>query len=183
MSNNKILRKIEETDDGTILFNVPFPTELNEKSLADLNNMAPIIMKQPYQIDYIHSYGQDSPWFAGLMNKHLLGSSDVDSGYTYALPRGHDMYSGIQTDWVELPKEGKIHAFTVCHYGSEEFLPETPFVLALIKFEGVDTLLLTRLIGLDPDDAALDWIGMEVEAKFRRLSKLKPTEVYFVPKG
>ncbi len=92
------------------------------------------------------------------------------------------MYSGIQTDWVELPKEGKIHAFTVCHYGSEEFLPETPFVLALIKFEGVDTLLLTRLIGLDPDDAALDWIGMEVEAKFRRLSKLKPTDVYFVPK-
>lgn len=183
MSDNKIVRKIEETDDGTILFNVPFPTELNEKSLADLNNMAPIIMKQPYQIDYIHSYGQDSPWFAGLMNKHLLGSRDVDSGYTYALPRGHDMYSGIQTDWVELPKEGKIHAFTVCHYGSEEFLPETPFVLALIKFEGVDTLLLTRLIGLDPDDAALDWIEMEVEAKFRRLSKLKPTDVYFVPKG
>ena len=55
--------------------------------------------------------------------------------------------------------------------------------MALIKFEGVDTLLLTRLIGLDPDDAALDWIGMEVEAKFRRLSKLKPTDVYFVPKG
>ncbi len=98
MSDKKVLRKIEETDDGTILFNVPFPTELNEKSLADLNNMAPIIMKQPYQIDYIHSYGQDSPWFAGLMNKHLLGSSDVDRGYTYALPRGHDMYSGIKTD-------------------------------------------------------------------------------------
>ncbi|MDP7557863.1 MAG: Zn-ribbon domain-containing OB-fold protein [Candidatus Marinimicrobia bacterium] len=182
MSDKKVVRKIEETDDGTILFNVPFPTELNDNSLADLNNMAPIIMKQPYQIDYIHSYGQDSPWFAGLMNKNLLGNQDGESGYTYANPRGHDMYSGAKTDWVELPKEGKIHAFTVCHYGSEEFLPETPFVLALITFEGVDTLLLTRIIGLDPDDATLDWIGMEVKAKFRRLSKLKPTDVYFVPK-
>ncbi len=182
MSDKRIVRKIEETDDGTILFNVPFPTELNEDSLSDLQNTKPIIMKQPYQIDYIHSYGQDSPWFAGLMNKHLLGNSDSESGYTYANPRGHDMYTGAKTEWVELPKEGKIHAFTVCQYGSEEFLPETPFVLALIEFEGVDTLLLTRIIGVDPDNATLDWIGMSVEAKFRRLSKLKPTDVYFVPK-
>lgn len=182
MSGNKVVKKIIETDDGTILFNVPFPTELNDDSLSDLKNMAPIIMKQPYQIDYIHSYGQDSPWFAGLTNKHLLGNRDQESGYTYANPRGHDMYSGARTDWVELPREGQIHAFTVCYFGSEEFLPETPFVLALIEFEGVDTLLLTRLIGVDPNQATLDWIGMPVEAKFRRLSKLKPTDVYFVPK-
>lgn len=182
MYGNKVVKKIIETDDGTILFNVPFPTELNDDSLSDLKNMAPIIMKQPYQIDYIHSYGQDSPWFAGLTNKHLLGNRDQESGYTYANPRGHDMYSGARTDWVELPREGQIHAFTVCYFGSEEFLPETPFVLALIEFEGVDTLLLTRLLGVDPNQATLDWIGMPVEAKFRRLSKLKPTDVYFVPK-
>jgi hypothetical protein len=36
MSDKKVVRKIEETDDGTILFNVPFPTELNDNSLADL---------------------------------------------------------------------------------------------------------------------------------------------------
>ena len=74
-----------------------------------------------------------------------------------------------------------MHAFTVCHFGSEEFLPETPFVLALIEFEGVNTLFLTRLMGVDPLEATLDWIGMPVAPRFLRNSKLKPTDVYFVP--
>jgi uncharacterized OB-fold protein len=74
-----------------------------------------------------------------------------------------------------------VHAFTVCQFGSEEFLPETPFVLTLIEFEGVNTLLLSRLMGVDPDNASLDWIGMEVHPRFLRNSKLKPTDIYFVP--
>jgi uncharacterized OB-fold protein len=143
--------------------------------------MAPIIVKNPYSITYIHSYGQDSPWFAGVANKVLLGSRQPETGYTYATPRGHDMYTGKENDWVELPQEGTIHAFTVCHFGSEAFLPETPFVLVLVEFEGADTLFLGRMIGVDPNDASLDWIGRKVKAKFRRLSKFSPTDVYFVP--
>jgi len=27
----------------------------------------------------------------------------------------------------------------------------------------------------------MDWVGMKIQAKFRRLSKFKPTDVYFVP--
>ena len=183
MSNKtKIKAKIDETDTGTTLFNVPFPTTLDKKTLTALKLQAPVMIKQPYQIDYIHSYGQDSPWFSGLANKHLLGNRDPETGYTYAQPRGHDMYSGEETDWIELPTEGRVHAFTVCHFGSEEFLPETPFILILVEFKHVDTLLLTRLLGVDPDEASLDWIGMQVKAKFRRLSKFKPTDIYFVPK-
>ena len=52
---------------------MPFPTVLDAESLAALKEMAPIIIKQPYQIDYIHSYGQDSPFFAGLASGRLLG--------------------------------------------------------------------------------------------------------------
>ncbi|MBI5652704.1 MAG: Zn-ribbon domain-containing OB-fold protein [Chloroflexi bacterium] len=143
--------------------------------------MSPIVKRQPYHVEYIHSYGQDSPFFAGLSNKVFLGNRDPKSGYTYATPRGADMYTGNETDWVQLPTEGAIHAFTVCEFGSEEFLPETPFVLALIEFEGVDTLFLTRIVGLDPDQVSLDWIGMKVKARYLRNSKLKPTDVYFVP--
>jgi hypothetical protein len=91
------------------------------------------------------------------------------------------MYTGEPTDWVQLPEEGRIHAFTVCHFGSEEFLPQTPFVLILVELEGADTLLLSRLVGVDPDEASLDWIGMPVKARFLRNSKFKPTDVYFAP--
>ncbi|MBN2548922.1 MAG: Zn-ribbon domain-containing OB-fold protein [Anaerolineales bacterium] len=173
--------KIEETDDGQILFNVPFPSQLDQAALESLKKMGPIVIKQPYHIDYLHSYGQDSPFFAGLANGALLGRRDPESGYTYATPRGHDMYSGEETDWVRLPDEGVIHAFTVCHFGSEEFLPQTPFVLILVEFEGANTLFLSRLVGVDPQQASLDWIGMKVRAHYLRNSKFKPTDVYFVP--
>jgi len=45
----------------------------------------------------------------------------------------------------------------------------------------VNTLFLTRLMGVDPLAATLDWIGMPVAPRFLRNSKLKPTDVYFVP--
>ena len=173
--------KREETLGGYIVHNLPFPTDLNEEALAALKKMAPLQIEQPYSITYLHSYAQDSPFFAGLTNKVFLANRDPQSGYTYATPRGHDMYSGRETDWVVLPNEGTIHAFTVCHFGSEEFLPECPFILVLIKFDEADTLFLGRLIGVDPDDATLDWIGMKVKARYLRNAKLKPTDVYFVP--
>jgi hypothetical protein len=82
---------------------------------------------------------------------------------------------------VELPQEGRVHTFTTCYFGSEEFLKETPFHLVLVEFDGVDTLLLARLIGVEgPQDIS---IGMKIRAKFRRNSQFKPTDVYFVPAG
>ncbi|HKJ28103.1 MAG TPA: OB-fold domain-containing protein [Anaerolineales bacterium] len=179
----KLPDKRAETLGGFIVHGIPFPKETDPESLAFLKQLAPIQIEQDYAITYLHSYAQDSPWFAGLTQKRLLANQDPVVGYTYANPRGHDMYTGEQTIWIDITERpAQIHAFTVCHFGSEEFLPETPFILALIEFEGVDTLLLTRIMGLDPMEAELDWIGMEVAPKFLRNSKLKPTDVYFAPK-
>lgn len=179
-TNNK-KQTMEESFGGYVLHNVPFPTELDEDALAALKKMGPILIEQPYSVTYLHSFGQDSPFFAGLANGHLLASRDPETGYTYGTPRGHDMATGNETEWVEIPAEGTVHAFTVCHFGSEEFLPECPFVLAQIEFPGVDTLFMARLTGLDPAEASLDWIGMRVKGRFRRLSKFKPTDIYFYP--
>ncbi|OGL42486.1 MAG: nucleotide-binding protein [Candidatus Schekmanbacteria bacterium GWA2_38_11] len=163
---------IPETDEGTIVFNVPFPDDL-----SGLKKMTPIIIKQPYQIDYIHSYGQDSPFFAGLANKKILGTKCTRCGYSYATPKLHCMECGSECDWIELPQQGRVHTWTTCYFGSEEFLKETPFNLILVEFEGIDTLLLSRLVGVSQDEIS---IGMKVSAKFKRNSKFKPTDVYFV---
>jgi uncharacterized OB-fold protein len=178
----KLPEQREETLGGYIVHGVPFPVDSSPEAMAFLKKMAPIQIEQEYQITYLHSYGQESPWFAALSNRRLLGRRDPASGYTYATPRGHDMYSGQETDWIEISERpAQVHAFTVCYFGSQEFLPETPFVLALIEFEGVNTLLLTRLMGVDPQAPSLDWIGMSVRPRFLLNSKLKPTDVYFVP--
>ena len=178
----KLPDRREESMGGFIVHGIPFPVETDPDALAFLKQLAPIQIDQEYSITYLHSYGQDSPWFAGASNRRLLANRDPQSGYTYATPRGHDMYTGEETTWVDVTdRPATIHAFTVCQFGSEEFLPETPYVLVMIEYEGVDTLFLSRLMGVDPDDASIDWIGMEVRPRFLRNSKLKPTDVYFVP--
>jgi uncharacterized OB-fold protein len=172
----------DETLGGYIVHGVPFPLSSDPEALAFLKKLAPIQIEQEYKITYLHSYGQDSPWFAGLSNRRLLANQAPGSGYTYAMPRGHDAYSGEETIWIDITdRPASVHAFTVCYFGSEEFLPETPYVLTMIEFEGVNTLLLARLMGVDPQQPSLDWIGMKVKARFLRNSKLKPTDVYFIP--
>ncbi len=178
----KIPHKQEETLGGTIVHNLPFPKETTPEALAWLKEMTPILIEMPYNVIYLHSYAQDSPWFAGLSNKRILANQDPESGYTYATPRGHDMYSGSETNWIDITEnQASIHTFTVCHFGSEAFLDQTPYVLVLVEFEGVNTLLLSRLMGVDPMEASLDWVGMKLKPQFIRNSKLKPTDVYFTP--
>ncbi len=172
----------DETLGGYIVHGVPFPLDSDPESLAFLKKLAPIQIEQEYKITYLHSYGQDSPWFAGLSNRRLLANQAPGNGYTYAMPRGHDVYTGEDTIWIDITdRPATVHAFTVCYFGSEEFLPETPYVLAMIEFTGVNTLLLSRLMGVDPQQPSLDWIGMRVRPRFLRNSKLKPTDVYFIP--
>jgi len=176
MSDKEFPKRIEENLEGTVIFNVPFPTG---DDLSALKDMAPIVIRQPYAMAYNYSYGQDSPFFAALANKRFIVSREPDTGYTYATPRGHDMYSGQETEWLEIKPDGRIHAFTICHFGSEEFLPQCPYVLILVEFDACDTLFLGRLFGVDPDEVNIDWIGKKVRGRFLRNSKFKPTDVYF----
>lgn len=153
--------RVPETEEGTVLFNTD-----------------PIILKNHYEIDYIHSYAQDSPFFAGLAKGQLLGSRCARCGTVYATPRSHCMEDGAETEWHELSLRGRVHSFTTCFYGGQEFLDDTPFTLILVEFDGVDTLFLSRLVGAESSEPQ---IGMDVEAQFRRNSKFNVTDVYFVP--
>ncbi len=152
--------KLQETQKGCVIY-----------------SLDPIIMKYHYEVDYIHSYAQDSPFFAGLTKKKLLGSKCPACASTFATPRGHCMDCGAKTEWMELPHEGKIHTYTTCYFGGQEFLNETPFTLILVEWPGVNTFFLSRLIGVAPEDV---YVGMPVRAKFKRLCEFKPTDVYFV---
>ncbi len=153
--------KLPETEEGSVLFSVD-----------------PIVIKSHYEIDYLHSYAQDSPFFAALSRGKVLGSRCSSCGYAYATPRGNCMECGAKTEWFQLPEKGRVHTFTTCYFGSEAFLRETPFTLILVEFDEVDTLFLSRLVGVKPDEVR---IGMEVRASFLRNCTFKPTDVYFVP--
>ncbi|KKL45636.1 hypothetical protein LCGC14_2353660, partial [marine sediment metagenome] len=114
----------------------------------DLKKMGPIVIQFPYNVNYLHSYGQDSPWFAALSNGQLIGTKCKKCSFTTANPKLACQECGEETKWIKLPKIGNLHAFTVCHFGAEAFLDQTPFILGYMEFKGCDTLLLTRILGL-----------------------------------
>ena len=168
--------KIQESQDGTIIFQSPFP-----KDLSKLDDLSPMIIKRPYLIEYVYSYGQDTPFFAALSNKIHLGTKCMKCNYAYATPRKSCEFCGAETKWIELPEMATIHSFTVCHFGSEKFLPETPFILGILEYENINTLFLSRLIGFDTNRPSLDWVGRKVKRQFVRNSKMLPTDIYYVP--
>ena len=138
----------------------------------------PLVIRDHYEIDYFHSYAQDSPFFIGLTKGKLLGSRCTACGYMYATPRAHCMECGEPTTWHELPLTGRVHTFTTCHYGGEAFLKETPFTLILVEFNDADTLFLSRLKGMPPNQVR---IGLSVTARFANTPSFKVTDVWFEP--
>lgn len=137
-----------------------------------------LVIKFPYSINYIHSYAQDSKFFLGLSEGKLYGSECRKCSYVYATPRAHCMFCGSETKWKRLPSRGRVHAWTTCQYGSEAFLKETPYNLALIEFDGVNSLFMARLKGCRQDDI---YIGMPVEARFAKKPEYLVRDVWFVP--
>ena len=140
-------------------------------------SLDPLVIKDHHAIDYIHSYAEDSPFFIGLSQGKLLGSECSKCRTRFATPRAYCLQCGSATKWFELPLKGRVHTWTTCYFGSETFLKETPFNLCLVEFDGVDTLFLARLVGIQQNNIC---IGMKVRARFRRRAQFKPTDVYFV---
>ncbi len=129
-----------------------------------------------YTIDYHYSYGELSPFFEGLTKKKLMGTRCKPCRKTYATPRTHCIDCGKECQWVELPREGEVHTWTTCYYGSEEFLKEAPYHLILVQFPQVDTLFLSQL-----KKSKEVKIGMAVKAQYQQKPKLKASDVYFIP--
>ena len=146
----------------------------------DANGVESLVIDSPYSIHYIHSYAQDSAFFLGLAEGKLLGSrcTKKSCAFLYATPRGHCMVCGSPTRWEELPVRGKVHSWTTCLFGSEAFLKETPYNLAMVEFEGAGSLLLVRLKDCTQSEI---YVGMPVEARFAAEPKYSITDIWFVP--
>lgn len=146
----------------------------------DPEGVESLVIRSPYAIQYIHSYAQDSPFFLGLAEGRLRGSKCANRacGFVFGTPRGHCMFCGTATAWVDLPLTGRVHSWTTCHFGSEAFLKETPYNLALVEFDGVGSLLLVRLKDCRQEDL---YVGMPVRARFEPKPQYSITDVWFVP--
>jgi uncharacterized OB-fold protein len=140
-------------------------------------SMDPLALQWRYTVDYETNYHEDSPFFHALGKGKICGSHCKKCRYKYATPRAYCMYCGKKTEWFDLPAEGAVHSWTLCHFSGEPYLKECPFMLGLVEFKGVDTLLMTRLVGFTEKDVK---IGMRVKPRFRRKKTWSVNDVYFV---
>lgn len=62
---------------------------------------------------------------------------------------------------MNLPGQGRVHTWTICHFAGERFQADVPYTLVLVEFSGVDTMTLGRLKGAAAGDVR---IGMQVRA-------------------
>jgi uncharacterized OB-fold protein len=173
---DRVEKNVHRSSDAKVRGRKPLPTKNAGGTVVYSEN--PLVIQEHYETDYIHSYAEDSEFFLGLSAGRLLGSECTSCHYRFATPRAYCLQCGSPTKWIELPLEGRIHSWTTCHYGSETFLNQTPFHLVLVEFEGVDTLLMARLVA--PKRAKIR-IGQRVRPKFVRKPKHRVTDVYFVP--
>lgn len=106
-------------------------------------------------------------FFRELMeNGRFMGTRCQRCEYTYLPPRLYceRCFAGLADQWVEVGSQGTVEAFTVAHVDLEGQRLAEPQLLALIRLEGADGLLVHRLGETTAEDVD---IGLLVAAVLR----------------
>lgn len=88
-----------------------------------------------YDMLYTFRLGALSPYAKGLLEGKLLGTKCPKCGDVTFPPRVNcwNLDCNLEiTDWVEMPKTGILHAWTVCGFSAKSALKKLPFVLAYV---------------------------------------------------
>jgi hypothetical protein len=109
-------------------------------------------------LDFVYNYRVGSymeRYLQGFKDKKILGSKCPDCGKVVVPAR---MYCGNcnakMDELTEVAQEGSLENFTVGHVTLEKGAlkpAETPYLLGMIKLDGVDSLFLARVEGLAAD--------------------------------
>jgi uncharacterized OB-fold protein len=98
-------------------------------------------------------------------NGRLMAAHCLECDYTYMPPRLYcERCFAELDDWIEVPAQGQVYAYTLVHIDLEEKRLAEPEILAFVRLEGCDGGLIHRLKEVDP---AAVCIGMPVEAVFQ----------------
>jgi uncharacterized OB-fold protein len=101
-----------------------------------------------------------------MENGRFMGTRCQQCQYTYLPPRLYceRCFASLDDQWVEVSSRGTVQAYTVAHLDLEGQPLAEPQLLALIRLEGADGLLVHRLGETRVEDVD---IGLLVRAVFR----------------
>ncbi len=126
----------------------------------------------PYLLDFYPLQGEDHtrihPFFTHLKEGRLTTTQCKACGEILWQPRVVCPHCNAdEMDWVDLPKEGKIHAFTQVLAGAPLGMErEVPFVIGIVELKGTDLRVLARIDGASYEEFE---IGQSVNLKVQSL--------------
>ena len=88
-----------------------------------------------YDMLYTFRLGALSVYAKGLLDGKLLGTKCPKCGDVTFPPRVNcwNLACKLQkTEWIEMPKTGVLHAWTICGFAAKSALKKLPFVLAYV---------------------------------------------------
>ena len=152
-----------------------YDAELNQEKSAD----EPFEVPDRMEVTFKYSYGGQSRFFREIFhNEKLMGAKCPTCGKVYCPPRAACPLCYEKTEWVELPGTGKIEAFTVQYLSTSAFVKKVPFLVAYIKLDGTDFLMMANI---EVDDVRQAKSGMPVKVAFRKEKSGSITDIYFEP--
>ena len=152
-----------------------FDDELEGKKADD----DPFEVPDRMEVLFKYSYGGQSRFFREIFhNNKLMGAKCPACEKVYCPPRSACPRCYEKTEWVELPGTGRVEAFTVQHYSTSAFISKVPFLVAYIRLDGTDFLIIGNI---EMDDVSKARQGMPVEVCYRKQKSGNITDIYFQP--
>ncbi len=138
---------------------------------------APFEVPDKMEIFYKYSYGKQSRFFREIMkNKKIFGAKCKKCGRVYCPPRHACPRCYEETEWVELSGKGTIVACTVQHFSTSVFIKRVPFIVAYIRLDGTDFLMMAQI---EMEDVTKAKPGTRVEVAFRDKRHGNINDFYF----
>ncbi|HDP23943.1 MAG TPA: Zn-ribbon domain-containing OB-fold protein [Deltaproteobacteria bacterium] len=109
------------------------------------------------------------PFWEGTKQGKLLYQKCKDCGTNVFYPRIACISCfSDNLEWVESSGKGTVYTYTVVKSNSPTaFLPDLPYVIAIVKLEEDGVQMLSNIVGCDPDEVRCD---MPVEVTFEKLN-------------
>ncbi len=129
--------------------------------------------KVPYLLDFYalqeEEHTRIHPFFKHLKEGRLTTTQCTACGEVLWQPRVVCPHCNAEEmDWIDLPTEGEIHAFTAVLAGAPTGMEdEVPFVVGIVALKGSDLSVLTKIDGASYEDLR---IGQPVKLKVERLA-------------
>ena len=137
----------------------------DEDPWADFRDIMRIEWKM--EITYRHCLGKYSKFFIELENKKFFATECPKCSFVWGIPRPVCPDCLEITKWKELPGTGKLVSFSISEFVPAFMKVELPYVLAMVKMDGADSLFTHQLRNWGTDRSKIK-VGMPVKVAYAK---------------